>query len=69
MLIDEIKKMAKNNKVNVFFDMDGTLVEYISDSTSKRNQHGSCFYINNRPLKYIINIAKKDEKRRSTYFK
>ena len=62
MLIDEIARHAKNEKVNVLFDMDGTLVEYLPDGGSLRNVPGSEFYTNNRPLNYMIKVAKKISK-------
>lgn len=59
MLIDEIKNQAKNEKINVFFDMDGTLVEYKTDMDGKRKIKGSKFYVDSRPIIYMIKIAKK----------
>lgn len=65
MLIDNIFKDAKKEKVNVFFDMDGTLVEYLLDSNNLRYVSGSNYYSNNRPLKYTLNIAKKLSKNKN----
>ena len=62
MLINEIKELAKKEKVNVLFDMDGTLVEYLPDGSDRRNVPGSDFYTFNRPLNYMIKVAKRISK-------
>lgn len=58
MVIDRIKKDALENKVMVFFDMDGVMAEYGSGEKNAifTNQPG--FYFNRRPIKTIINIVK-----------
>ena len=58
MLIDEIKTAAKNQKVIVFFDMDGTLVEFRSDPKGMHKLPKQNFYLNNRPLTYMLGLAK-----------
>ena len=59
MLIEKILKQSKQEKLNVFFDMDGTLVEYQLDQYGKRKTKGANFYVNARPILYTIKIAKK----------
>lgn len=58
MIVDKIIETAKSQKVNVFFDMDGTLVEYLQDPEKRRYVKGSNFFTNGRPLYSIIEIAK-----------
>ncbi len=59
MIIDKIKEQARTNKVNLFFDMDGTCAEYDTKDGPyiKSNEPG--FYFSKRPLKSIIKIMKK----------
>ena len=59
MLIDKILDYAKKQKVYVFFDMDGVLVEYPLDREKRRYQPGTDFYTNNRPIKYTLGVAEK----------
>ena len=62
MLINEIKKLAKNEQIDVFFDMDGVLVEYVDDPQKMRNQPGTKFYTYGRPILTMIKIAKRFSK-------
>ena len=57
MLFNEIKEMSKNNKVKVFFDMDGVLVEYRVIKEHEFDNIG--FYEDLRPLKSCLKFAKK----------
>ena len=50
MLFNEIKEISKNNKVKVFFDMDGVLVEYRVIKEHEFDNIG--FYEDLRPLKW-----------------
>ena len=57
MLYNKIKKYAKDNKVKVFFDMDGVLVEYRVIKEEDFDKVG--FYEGLRPLKTNLRFAKK----------
>ena len=59
MFTREIKQIAKKEKVDVFFDMDGVLVEFIHDPNKQRYNSGANFYAKNRPILTMIKIAKK----------
>ena len=59
MLFDEIKKEAKTEKVKVYFDMDGCLVQYgFGEKELIANNHPD-FYYDKRPIKTVIKVAKK----------
>ncbi len=58
MLVDEIKQTAKENKVNLFFDMDGTLVEYETGKKDAIINNLPNVYINARPLKSVLKQVK-----------
>lgn len=57
MLFNKIKESAKLNKVKVFFDMDGVLVEYRIIKEEEFDKVG--FYEGLRPLKTNLAFAKK----------
>lgn len=59
MFIDEIKKIAKTQKIDLFFDMDGVLVEYINDPNKERYNLGTNFYTYGRPVLTMIKLAKR----------
>ncbi|MBR6779014.1 MAG: hypothetical protein IKM43_02550 [Clostridia bacterium] len=62
MLIDKIRKLAKDNKVMVFCDMDGVIAEY--DTTKKHDIRNNVpnTYFNSRPLNHTISQLKKIKK-------
>ena len=59
MLLDKILEISKKQKIYVFFDMDGVLVEYPLDREKRRYQPGTDFYTNNRPIRYTLAVAEK----------
>ncbi len=58
MLIEKLLKVAETQKIHIFLDMDGTLVEFDTDANNLRKQRGSHYYVGKRPLTYIINKVK-----------
>lgn len=58
MLVDEIKQTAKNKHVNLFFDMDGTVVEYETGKTGAILKNVAGVYLNARPLKSVLKQVK-----------
>ena len=59
MLIEKIKKLAENQKVMVFCDMDGVLVEYMTTQKQSIEQNVPNTFLNNRPLKHTISQIRK----------
>lgn len=57
-VVDEIILSSKGKKTFVFFDMDGTLADYDIDKDNSRYDETKKFYLDKRPLKSIIKIAK-----------
>lgn len=58
MIVEQIKQQAKNKKVNLFFDMDGTCAEYDTRDGAKIKSNQPNFYFSKRPLKSIIKVMK-----------
>jgi len=62
MLIEKIKEEAKNKKVIMFFDMDGTIAEYSSADKDRIINNEVGFYLKKRPLHCMLKIMKKFSK-------
>ena len=56
MILDSIKNLSKNNKVRVYFDMDGVIASF--DMISGLSYAEKGFYTNKRPIKASIKFAK-----------
>lgn len=59
MLINEIKEIAKQNSVYVFFDMDGVLAEFETREYDKIKNGEANYFTKSRPIKSTIKFAKK----------
>ena len=55
-LVDKVKELAKENKVYIYFDMDGTCVEYKSGEIDLIKGNAKEFFLNKRPLFTILKI-------------
>ena len=58
-LFDEIVELAKVKSVKVFFDMDGTCVEYRSGEKNDILTNKPGIYLNKRSIKTVLEIMKK----------
>lgn len=59
MLEDKIIKLTKNDKVIVFFDMDGVCAEYGADEGHLIKENYPGFYFTKRPIKSVLAIMKR----------
>ena len=60
-IVEEINKIyQKNKKINLFLDMDGTIIELLFDSEETYLKKGK--YLNKKPIKPIINKIKEINK-------
>lgn len=59
MLSVKIKEMAKQQKLLVLFDMDGTIVEYGANEKQDIIENKPNFYYEKRPLKTMLKTVKK----------
>lgn len=59
MLINEIKEIAKENSVYVFFDMDGVLVEFDTREYEQVKNGEADVFLNKRPIISTKKFAKK----------
>lgn len=62
MIINDIKKLAKENKVIVLFDMDGVLAEYGVGEKERIASNEPNLFLNARPLFENIKKAKRISK-------
>lgn len=61
-IVEEINKIyQKNKEINLFLDMDGTIIELLFDSEEKYLKKGE--YLNKEPIKPIINKIKEINKK------
>lgn len=58
-LVDEILEIAKSDNVTVFFDMDGTCVEYIAGEKDDILSNKPGLYLDKRPIKTVVKIMEK----------
>lgn len=65
MLINEIIEIAKENRVYVFFDMDGVLAEFETREYDKIKRGDADYFTKSRPIKSTIKVAKKLSKIRN----
>ncbi len=56
MILENIKNLSKNNKVRVYFDMDGVIASF--DMITGLSYAEKGFYSNKRPIKASIKFAK-----------
>jgi 5'(3')-deoxyribonucleotidase len=59
MLIDKIIAEAATNKTIIFFDMDGTIVEYGAGEKQDILGNKQGFYLHKRPIKTTLKVMKK----------
>jgi len=57
VLINYIKKEFSHNKVDIYVDMDGVIVDYDLINYSKEKENDNV-YLNKRPINTVINILK-----------
>ena len=55
-LVEKVKTLAKDNKVYLYFDMDGTCVEYKSGEIDLIKGNAKDFFLTKRPLFSILKI-------------
>ncbi len=58
MIVDDIKNIAKTQKVYVSFDMDGVIAEYDISKNDLHKTKTNDYYKIKRPIKTIIHIMK-----------
>lgn len=65
MIKNEILERAKQERVYVFFDMDGVLADYDMTDVKPSDHNNQGFYFSKRPIKTNIRFAKKLSKKKN----